>query len=141
MKVVCPVCQGRVEVKPAASSEVEYVLCQDHGSDEIGDDLLAEMRRLVAESRDVYEAGYQASLRLRELMAEHAEALFARLERVEAQLARTERGIVKNAGRLSPERGYRWSHVANAVGCGKTTAKDLCFKHDADPDELVGGAW
>lgn len=62
-----------------------------------------------------------------------------RIAELEDQLDRTEKGVVRNAGRLSSERGYRWSHVANAVGCGKTTAKDLCFKHDLDPDELVGG--
>lgn len=96
------------------------------------------MRKRIAEleaERDEYRA-------MRDNAAANSAALDSqrreRIAELEAQLDRTERGVVRNAGRLSRERKYRWAHVADAVGCGKTTAKNLCAKHELDPDELVG---
>ncbi len=47
-------------------------------------------------------------------------------------------GVVANAGRLSPKRKPRWSHVMDATGQGSTAALGLCREYGFDPDEEVG---
>jgi hypothetical protein len=55
------------------------------------------------------------------------------------ELTRLRWGVAANAGRLSSERTWRWSHVRRATGLGSTRAQELCVAAGFDPDELVGG--
>ena len=47
-------------------------------------------------------------------------------------------GVVHNAHRRSRDRAPRWTHVIQAIGCGRTWAIDLCRRFGADPDEMLG---
>lgn len=48
-------------------------------------------------------------------------------------------GVVRNAHRNGRGRAPRWAWVKDATGMGSTSAKALCRRHDADPDEVVEG--
>ena len=51
------------------------------------------------------------------------------------------RWAVKNAGCFAHDVLPRWSHVANLLGLGSTSATALCRRFSLDPDEELGTEW
>lgn len=54
---------------------------------------------------------------------------------------RTDTDLLSWAVRIAP--GHRptarWSHVANMLGLGSTSAIKVCVRFGEDPDEIIGG--
>ena len=53
-------------------------------------------------------------------------------------LEKLRRGVVANAGRLSNKPRPRFAYVMDAVGCGSTSAWELCRAAGFDPEEVIG---